>query len=134
MRLILAVALVLLAAPTQAASPLAGVYGAVCFDPSEGKMVGARVILSGDAPRPEVVFQHCTGGCSRHTTTSAALTGDRLAFEIANRTDDNLRAQFTGRIRGNTLTLEGLTDSYGFEKQRLSKTAKCPKDTVLADP
>ena len=57
-----------------------------------------------------------------------------LAVEIANRTDEKLRAQFVGRIRGDALTLESLTPSYGLKKQRLTKTSKCPRDTVLADP
>lgn len=131
----LALALITLAAlPAHAAGPHDGVYGVVCFDPSKGEMKGSRVILSGAPAKPEVVFQHCTGGCSVHRTVSATLAGDDLAFEIASRSDDTKRASFSGRFRAGALNLEGHTDSYGFNRQRLTKTQRCPRDTVLADP
>ena len=116
------------------AFPQAGTYGVVCFDPSTGELNGTRVILSGEASAPEVLFQHCAPGCTRHKTVSATLDDGRLEFEIASLAKEDQRAKFSGRVRGATLTLEGHTRTYNFKRATLRKNQRCPKDTVLADP
>jgi len=125
---------ILIAALIALLAPPSGEYGVICFDPAKGSMKGTRVVLSGPAEDPTILFQHCENGCSRHRTGASSLKGDVLDFEIVNSTKETQTARFTGGFRGKVLNLRGLNPDFPFKSGRLRKDQACPRDTVKADP